>query len=288
MSFNRSGYIGRAPGDSSVIVARKVYYKMKMKDSKIGEIGKVGERGDIGNLSPILDSPNEICYQHLLNHANNEIKKIKIQRGIDFEEGITHLKNFDFKGNLKRISYSKNFTDEIFKLAKCKLQNESRSMLKKFYCNNKQKFMMIIINKIKSDLSQWIERISLYKKGLMFLDNELLIPNDWETLYLNVDKQAGLLKNPYEHFPDLSTEWGCGNKSNLTDCIGNNDSESQENSRDNSLHNNIDSKKNIGIKPKCGIDKKLSKLPHASKPQDQTLQIKGNQDGNYTWNWGQT
>ena len=40
---------------------------MKLKESKIGERGYIGERGDLGDKSPIIDSPSEICYQHLLD-----------------------------------------------------------------------------------------------------------------------------------------------------------------------------------------------------------------------------
>jgi hypothetical protein len=211
-----------------IIIARKVYHKMLLKESKIGEKGYIGERGELGDNSPIIDSPGEICYQHLIAHANKVIEQIKIERDIDFEIGSTHLKNLNFKENLKRIAYSKNFTEEIFKLARCKLgcsNRDSNNRLKENYCKDKKRFMVVVINKIKADLTEWIKRIVLYKKGLMFLESEFIMPNDWDTLYLNKDKQAGLTKNPYDHFPELSTVWGCSNKSKIVQCCDNESNE---------------------------------------------------------------
>ena len=51
--------------------------------------------------------------------------------------------------------------------------------------------MVVIINKIKADLTEWIERIVLYRNGLKFLESELICLSDWDTLYLNADKQSG-------------------------------------------------------------------------------------------------
>ena len=275
-----------------VVIARKSYYKMKLKESPIGDIGSTGERGDIGGKSTIINSPNEIAYQHLLKHANNVIEKIKIDRNIDFEPGIEHLKNFDFKGHIKRIAYSKNFMNEIFKLARCKHSCSRENYLKDYYCQDKQKFMVVILNKMKDDLTQWIERIALYKKGLLFLESSLLMPRDWETLYLNKDKEAGLKPNPYDHFKDLSTEWGCLNKSNFTDC-----SKCVETVADPILNTNTDSnnKKEKKISLVCNgnkrrlnkrhkRDKRDSIVNHAFKPIERSNQEIP--DGNYTWNWG--
>jgi len=193
-----------------IIIARKVYNKMKLKEGKIGDKGEDGQRGDEGGVSPILNSPGEICYQQLLLHCDKILSEIKKERNIPFDDADTHLKNLHFKEELKRIAHSQEFKTEIFKLLKCKLGCKTNSQIKKVYCKNKNRFMALIIIKIKNDLTQWIRRMCMYKKGLVYLSMEMSLPKDWETLYLTGDKEIGLKPNPYDHFPPLSTIWGCG------------------------------------------------------------------------------
>lgn len=201
-----------------IIIARKVYNKMILKEGKIGDKGEEGPRGDEGGVSPILNSPGEICYQQLLIHCEKILSEIKKERNIPFEDTDTHLKNLHFKEELKRISHSNEFKTEIFKLLRCKLLEKLRRInnpekKKTVYCKQKNRFMAFIIIKIKNDLTQWIRRMCMYKKGLVYLSMEMSLPKDWETLYLTGDKEIGLKPNPYDHFAPLSTIWGCGNTS---------------------------------------------------------------------------
>ena len=46
-----------------IIVASKAYKKMKLKEGRLGDKGEEGPRGKEGPVSPILNSPGEICYQ---------------------------------------------------------------------------------------------------------------------------------------------------------------------------------------------------------------------------------
>lgn len=199
-----------------IIIARKAYQKMKLKDGDIGDKGEEGPRGDTGNPSPILNSPGEICYQQLLLHCETLLEKIKRNRNIPFEDGDIHLKNLHFKDNLNRIAFSDELQSEVFKLIKCKLGPGCPGYSR--YCREKQRFMAVIIEKIKGDLEQWIERICIYEKGLSYLSQEFALPKDWEVLYLNKDKEKGLKQNPYDHLTFLSHNWGNNELSNFTDC----------------------------------------------------------------------
>ena len=73
-------------------------------------------------LPGILNSPGEIAYQQLFfNYCETELEKIKRDRNLPFEDGEIHLKNLNFKEHIKRIAHSREFTDEILKLLRCKL-----------------------------------------------------------------------------------------------------------------------------------------------------------------------
>ena len=110
-------------------------------------------------------------------------------------------------------NHSRNLTDEIMKLLRCKLGCKTPAEIKETYCRSKDRFLAFIIAKVKQDLTQWIRRMCMYKKGLVYLSMEMSLPKDWETLYLTGDKEIGLKPNPYDHFAPLSTIWGCGNTS---------------------------------------------------------------------------
>ncbi len=285
-----------------IIIASKAYKKMKLKEGKLGDRGEDGPRGHQGAISPILNSPGEICYQQLLAHCEKILEEIKLERNIPFSDGEIHLKNFNFKEHLKRISYSEELKTEIMKLLRCKLRCKSREVIKREYCRSKDRFLAFIISKIKQDVTAWVRRMCMYKKGLVYLSQEMKIPRDWEVLYLKVDKEIGLRPDPHSHFTYLSFNWGCDTQSNYTDCCprpttsaslsdpprnnSGNSSESQDNHDEfNNYFNDYDDKNRY-----CNVTEKEIReiINDAFTPEEdkENNLNRENRDGNYTWNWG--
>ena len=277
-----------------IILARKAYSKMKLKEGRLGDKGEEGPRGDEGAVSPILNSPGEIAYQQLLLHCETELEKIKRDRNLPFEDGEIHLKNLNFKEHIKRIAHSREFTDEILKLLRCKLGCKTPGEIKETYCRSKTRFMAFILQKVKQDLSQWIKRMCMYKKGLVYLSQEMSLEKDWETLYLTVDKELGLYPNPHDHFKALSFNWGCESKSNFTDCEScpRPTTTTGENNRDTTSSgvNNREDRRESAMesRPSCSVtrDDINDILRDAFTPDRSNVRTRPTGDGNYTWNWG--
>ncbi len=277
-----------------IILARKAYSKMKLKEGRLGDKGEEGARGDEGAISPILNSPGEIAYQQLLLHCETELEKIKRDRNLPFEDGEIHLKNLNFKDHIKRIAHSTEFKDEILKLLRCKLGCKTPQQIKETYCRSKTRFMAFILMKVKQDLSQWIKRMCMYKKGLVYLSQEMSIEKDWETLYLTADKELGLYPNPHDHFKTLSFNWGCENKSNFTDCEScpkptTSTTTGQDNSETNESQNNDrNNRESMHGQSGCRVtrDDVNDILKDAFTPESSATRTRRVGDGNYTWNWG--
>lgn len=284
-----------------IIIASKAYKKMKLKEGRLGDKGEEGPRGKEGPVSPILNSPGEICYQQLLEHCEKILEEIKRERNLPFSDGEIHLKNLNFKDHIKRIAHSRNFTDEIMKLLRCKLGCKTPAQIKRTYCRSKDRFMAFIIAKVKQDLTQWIRRMCMYKKGLVYLSQEMKIPRDWETLYITPDKELGLKPDPHDHFQSLSFNWGCDSKSNYTDCEScprpsptggvDADDNSETNGDSQSSSNNSSS----GLSSGCNVTREeinniLSDAftPSSDSDSDNNSNktTKAGIIGNYTWNWG--
>ena len=280
-----------------IILARKAYSKMNFKEGRLGDKGEEGERGDEGAISPILNSPGEIAYQQLLLHCEIELEKIKRDRNLPFEDGEIHLKNLNFKEHIKRIAYSSEFKDEILKLLRCKLGCKTPEEIKETYCRSKNRFMAFILQKVKQDLSQWIKRMCMYKKGLVYLSQEMSLEKDWETLYLTIDKELGLYPNPHDHFKALSFNWGCENKSNFTDCES---CPKQTTTSGDEEENQMTTPSTIGTRERDSERNKTNRhavcsvtrndindiLKDAFTPDRDTVKTRSISDGNYTWNWG--
>ena len=276
-----------------IILARKAYTKMTLKEGRLGDKGDEGPRGDDGAISPILNSPGEIAYQQLLLHCETELEKIKRARNLPFEDGEIHLKNMNFKDHIKRISHSAEFKNEILKLLRCKLGCKTPEEIKETYCRSKTRFMAFILAKVKQDLSEWIKRMCIYKKGLVYLSQEMSIEKDWGTLYLTVDKELGLYPNPHDHFKSLSFNWGCDNKSNFTDCEScpkptTTTTTTEGNSTSVGSQSNSETESFIYKQPGCSVtrDDINNILKDAFTPDRSTVKTRSSGDGNYTWNWG--
>tara|TARA_B100000941_G_C28287010_1_gene439536 strand:- start:299 stop:721 length:423 start_codon:yes stop_codon:yes gene_type:complete len=138
----------------------------------------------------------------------------------------------------------------------------------------------------------------MYKKGLVYLSQEMSIERDWETLYLTADKELGLYPNPHDHFKTLSFNWGCKNKSNFTDCescpkpttsttTGQDNSETTE-SQNNDRRRDRNNRESMHGQPGCRVtrDDVNDILKDAFTPESSAMRTRRVGDGNYTWNWG--
>ena len=188
-----------------IIMAYKIKNKMQEKEGVPGDRGYIGSRGEKGAISEISNSNYEIIYIQLLDHAEIHLQKYKETRNppINYKEGAKHLKNFQFKEHLKRISYSGELRRDIY--------NANKTNNPSGECNNENKILLNTIDNLKIELEYLLDNILLYKNGLRFLSDTFGMASDWDYLYTNADKLAGLEeRNPYRRLANKSVKWNYG------------------------------------------------------------------------------
>ena len=188
-----------------IIMAYKIKNKMQEKEGVPGDRGYRGARGEKGAISEISNSNYEIIYIQLLDHAEIHLQKYKDTQNppINYKESDEHLKNLQFKEHLKRISYSGELRRDIY--------NANKTNNPSCECTNENKILQNTIDNLKIELEYLLDNILLYKNGLRFLSDTFGMSSDWEHLYTNADKLAGLEeRNPYRRLANKSVKWNYG------------------------------------------------------------------------------
>ena len=78
---------------------------------KIGSEGSIGQTGESYKIDLLADK----CYNDLLTHIEDKLKKIKDTNDIDYDNETYLLKNTYIKTKLKDICYSTDFLNDFFK-----------------------------------------------------------------------------------------------------------------------------------------------------------------------------
>ena len=187
-----------------IIISRKTYNKIGLKEAPIGDRGPMGFMGELGNKAVYTNSESEILYTQLVEYCDKLIKNYKDTREppISYEINSNHLKNIDFKNHLKRISNSNEFKNELHRHKQSFLENED--------CFKHRLIVQHLLELLKIDVKKWIEKMLQYNKGLKYLSDELLMERDWDILYIKRDRDNKLDKNPFKELEKISDKWNWG------------------------------------------------------------------------------
>ena len=150
-----------------------LHYTVRTKEPKPGDKGETGDRGESGATS-VDDIDNDLCYKHLVNHAERTYGKWKLGKNMEYNPNINYIDNDFYKDNLKRICYSRDFNEL-----------------------NKKIGIVNLMKRLKRDVNKWTNIILRYENGPHFLNTKFLVKEHMEELLIK-KKDKVESPNPFD------------------------------------------------------------------------------------------